>query len=676
MKSDRRSFLKRSGLAGAGVFSAAVAPVMGLGSVPAEKNMAPEAAELTPLNRFPRMMQEYFVQRLKTIEQETDKRRAALQTKADAVAFVEDIREKITSCFGPWPERTPLNARITGVVKRKGYRIEKVIFESRPGFPVTANLYLPAKKGRLPAVLGTCGHGDAGKAYPSYQSFAQGLARKGYVVLIYDPISQGERLQYASAGKSRYGTGVPEHLQAGAQLLLTGDSLSNWFVWDGKRALDYLLTRPEVDSAHIGVTGNSGGGTQTAWLCATDSRITMAAPGCFITTFLHNLENENPADSEQCPPEVLALGLDQSDFIAAMAPKPVILLAQEKDFFDVRGTEQAFARLKTLYRLLGAEDNIRMYTGSDYHGYSQENREAMYGFFNDIVKNGASAKEPALELEPERTLWCTATGQVGDGAVQSIAGFVREAARGFKLPRKPLVGEALQYAVRSLLKMPAVEGVPGYRILRPLRERNYPKKLAAVYTIETEPGIMSIVYRLSDDPIYSRPHGDNKPALLYISDLSADAELRTEPLLRQDVAVYACDVRGSGESQPNTCSGSFLAPAGSDYFYAAHAVMIGYPYVGQKTFDVLRVIAWLKAAGHSTIHLIGNGRGAVPATFAALLSDDVSEVTLKGAEQGYGELAENPERTLPLSLLLPGVLKTFDLEDCYAALQAKRLTRI
>ena len=108
-------------------------------------------------------------------------------------------------------------------------------------------------------------------------------------------------------------------------------------------ALDYLLTREEVDPQQLGVTGLSGGGTQTAWLMALEDRWTMAAPACFITTLQHNADNELPADSEQCPPNFLKLRLDHSDCIAAMAPRPVILLAQEKDFFDVRGTVSAFA---------------------------------------------------------------------------------------------------------------------------------------------------------------------------------------------------------------------------------------------------------------------------------------------------------------------------------------------
>ncbi|MHC4431258.1 MAG: hypothetical protein ACYTBS_05410 [Planctomycetota bacterium] len=134
---------------------------------------------------------------MRRVETQANERRAALMTRADAEAYVRQVREKIQQSFGPWPEKTPLKPRVTGTVERDAYKIENIIFESRPNFLVTANLYIP--KGRafpLPGVVGTCGHSATGKMINLYQSFAQGLARQGYVVLIYDPIGQGERLQY------------------------------------------------------------------------------------------------------------------------------------------------------------------------------------------------------------------------------------------------------------------------------------------------------------------------------------------------------------------------------------------------------------------------------------------------------------------------------------------------
>jgi pimeloyl-ACP methyl ester carboxylesterase len=144
-----------------------------------------------------------------------------------------------------------------------------------------------------------------------------------------------------------------------------------------------------------------------------------------------------------------------------------------------------------------------------------------------------------------------------------------------------------------------------------------------------------------------------------------------------DSAMFTCDVRGIGESQPETCgANSFLSAYGSDYFYAIHSIMLDRPYVGQKAHDVLRVLDWLHAQGHEEIHLVTKDWGAIPATFAALLADGVKQVTLKNALTSYGDTAESEEYRWPLSSFVPGVLEKFDLPDCYRALTTKQLRQI
>jgi hypothetical protein len=171
--------------------------------------------------------------------------------------------------------------------------------------------------------------------------------------------------------------------------------------------------------------------------------------------------------------------------------------------------------------------------------------------------------------------------------------------------------------------------------------------------------------------------------VLYVSHHSADAELRDEPLVRDllrdeaPAAFYACDVRGIGESRPNTCGeDSFLTPYGCDYFYAAHSIMLDRPYVGQKTHDLLCVLDWLKAHGHAQVHLAARGWGALPAAFAAVLSDEVVQVTLKNALTSYAAVAESETYRWPLSSFVPGVLAAFDLPDCYRALAKKKLRQV
>lgn len=646
-----------------------------------------QPAPLAPLNRFPRTVQDWYVEQVRAAEKGGDAARAKLKTKADAEAYVRDVRAKVAQCFGPFPAKTPLNAKVTGALQRDAYDIEKVIFESRPGFHVTANLYVPhaAKKAKLPGVVGSCGHSANGKAAEAYQAFAQGLARLGYVTLIFDPIGQGERLQYGHVEKEhRPGVGVGEHLLAGNQQFLVNEFFGSWRAWDGVRALDYLLSRPEVDPKHVGITGNSGGGTMTTWLCGVESRWTMAAPACFVTTFRRNLENELPADTEQCPPHALALGLDHADFLACLAPKPVVILAKEKDFFDVRGSEEAFARLKHLYKLLGADENVALHVGPTGHGYSIENREAMYRWFNRATGASDAQTEPKLVIEKDEDLFAAPKGQVSELKSRTVWSFTADRVGQLEKARELRDQKPLAQRVRARLQLPEVTGVPEYRILRPVSGRKYPRPHATTYVLETEKPAVAVVYRLSEQQHLSRPPKDTGPAILYVSHHSSDAELRDEPLLTElakaepKTAFYACDVRGVGESRPDTCGGSkeFLSAYGSDYFYAIHGIMLDRPYVGQKTFDVLRVLDWLRDIGHKEVHLVAKGWGAIPATFAAVLSDLVTRVTLKNALTSYADVARAETYTWPLSCFVPGVLESFDLPECYKALGAKKLKQL
>ncbi len=682
---NRHSSTSRRDLLRLGAISPFAVGAASAGSGPSSPAPQAETVVLTPPNRFSRMVHEQFLTQVRKAHQQSVERKAALKTRAEAQAYVRSLRDKIRSCFGPFPEKTPLNARVTGVLERDTYKIEKVIFESRPGFLVSANLYIP--KGRpfpLPGVVGTCGHAHIGKAHDTYQSFSQGLAKQGYVVLLKDPIGQGERMQYLDQElKPRRGTGTGEHLYGGNQQFLVGEFFGTWRAWDGIRSLDYLISRPEVDSRHLGVVGQSGGGTMTTWLCGLDERYTMAAPSCFVVSFLRNFENELPADTEQCPPRALALGLEHEDFIAAMAPRPVVLLAQERDYFDVRGAEAIYERLKRFYTLLGAPGNIELHVGPGSHNIPKEAREAMYRCFNRATGISKEYAEPEIVLEKEEELWCAPRGQVATLNSRPMYEFTRESSRRQAAARKPLSGQQLTAAVNSLLKLPGRSGVPEFRILRPWRSRRYPTPHHAVYAVETEPNIHALVYRLSPDQLLSRPPRSGKRAVLYVSHRSSDVELREEPLTRElfqaepETPLFTCDLRGMGESQPDTCGeNTYRNPYGNDYFYAIHSIMLDYPYLGQRTFDVLRVLDWMASFGHAEVHLAAKGWGALPAAFAALLSPGVVQVTLKNALSSYAEIAESENYAWPLSALLPGVLARFDMPDVYRALESKRLKLI
>jgi hypothetical protein len=299
-------------------------------------------------------------------------------------------------------------------------------------------------------------------------------------------------------------------------------------------------------------------------------------------------------------------------------------------------------------------------------------------------------REPELAIEKDETLWCAPRGQVCLLNSRPVYSFTKAKSQALAKARpKELSDQKLKEHIIETLRLhrlskPATgNSVPEYRILRNWRSRGFPGRRWTTYAVETEPGIHAVVYHLSDEPLVSRPPRGPKRAVLYVAHHSSDEELREEPLIKEiiaaepDAAFYTCDVRGIGESRPNTCEeDSLLQPYGCDYFYAIHSIMLDTPYLGQKTHDVLRVLDWLRGNGYQEVHLVAKGWGAFPATFAAVLSDDVKQVTLKNALTSYSDIAESETYAWPLSCLLPDALKSFDLPDCYNALKKKNLRQI
>ncbi|MGI5818853.1 MAG: acetylxylan esterase [Armatimonadota bacterium] len=641
--------------------------------------------EMEPLNRFPRMVQEYLTARLRAVYEENTRRVMALETERDARRYAVDLRRKMPHIFGHMPLRTELNLRVTGELQRDGYLIRKLIFDSRPNFPVTANLYIPQGfEGPRPAVLALCGHSMDAKAYEPYQAFAQALARMGYITLIFDPIGQGERVQYHDGeGGSLVGRAVLEHNFAARQQLLVGEFIGTWFAWDGIRAMDVLLAQENVDPTRVGVTGNSGGGNMTVYAVATDPRITMSAPSCWVTSWHRNGVNEEPIDAEQCALNALALGIEQADLLLARAPTPTILITQEQDFFDQRGSVEAFERMRHVYGLLGAEENLAYHVGPGVHGFWQDGREAMYEFFNRHAGVNLPGTEPELIEEEVADLLCTETGQVDDMGAKSIFDFTREKSQMLARLRGEPSGGELRRRVSALLDLPERDGPPDYRILRPWMRREYARARASQFVLETEPqfGAQAIVTKLEDRARHARPLPGEGPAVLYVPHLSSDRELREDRFLRElqgeNEAFFACDYRGIGESRPDTCRpDSFFHLYGSDYHYSSYALMLGESYVAWRVHDVLSTLDWMASFGYDEVHLVARGWGSIPGALAALLDDRVERVTLINAPRSYSELAETRLQQWPQSAMLPGVLEHFDLPDVYRELRSTGLEMI
>jgi pimeloyl-ACP methyl ester carboxylesterase len=234
----------------------------------------------------------------------------------------------------------------------------------------------------------------------------------------------------------------------------------------------------------------------------------------------------------------------------------------------------------------------------------------------------------------------------------------------------------------TMLALPERVGPPDYQILRWARTRGYSTRAFATYVIETEPGIPVVAVRLNDASLLSRIPQGPKRAVLYIAHASADVEMREDAWLREicrenaDAAIFACDLRGVGDSKPLVSTPENPSKGGADYFHAGCGLLFNYPTVGQRAHDVLRVLDLLRETGHEEIHLVARGWGAIPAAFAAVVHDRVTRVTLKQALTSYSDIAESETYRWPLSALVPGILPVFDLPDCYRELQNKGLTLI
>jgi cephalosporin-C deacetylase-like acetyl esterase len=353
--------------------------------------------------------------------QEDDQRLKAwngIRTEQDLLRVQRELEKQLLAMLGGLPsERTPLHPQITGQIQMDGFHIEKLIFESLPGVYVSALVYVPEDGiKRHPAILVPVGHAANGKAY--YQALCQRLVQRGYVVICWDAVGQGERSQFwdARAGKSRYNLICAEHAVLGNLAYLANTNLARWEIWDGMRALDYLLTRPEVDPRRINITGSSGGGFQAAHIAALDSRIKAAAPSCYITALPMRVYNRIFKDPDSDPEQdlygMISNHADHAGLLLMMYPRPVFVAAAVLDFFPIEGTRKTVREVTELYSKFHHADRIGVAEGYHDHQYSPQNQEAAIDFLDHF--NGLPARRglPPVRQLDEKALQCTRTGQV------------------------------------------------------------------------------------------------------------------------------------------------------------------------------------------------------------------------------------------------------------------------
>ena len=546
-----------------------------------------------------------------------------------------------------------------------GFRIEKLILESLPGIYVSALLYVPEDGNKShPAILVPAGHAANGKVH--YQALCQRLVQRGYVVISWDPVGQGERSQFwdAKAGKSRYNLICAEHAILGNLAYLAGTNLARWEIWDGIRAVDYLLTRPDVDPQRINITGTSGGGFQAAHIAALDRRIKVAAPSCYITALpmrMYNRIFQDPdSDPEQDLYGMISNQVDNAGLLLMMYPRPVFVSAGVLDFFPIEGAHKAVREVSELYSMFHHVDRIGMAEG--YHAR-----------FNGLpAKHGFA---PVKELD-EKALQCTKTGQVmlDFEAARSFMDLIRE----YYVEHKSLLAPTLQQLYNSNLH-PRIESwsVTQFRGEIPgIEEIRWEAQGSSQFEgITIEKYLLHHSRYLEMPLLYiHKADGGQRPVLLWLGE-NGKATAKDWPSLMKYINagydVVSFDPRGLGETRMPYKAASpddptlarlafdeaYVSPiSGVLAGYVYNSILTGRPYFLQMIEDAEIATRFVqsKVDSRAQITVVGTNSGY---TLASAISEALPGVKLlpsAGHIIEWSELVSQKTELWPIQYLLPG----------------------
>lgn len=597
----------------------------------------------------------------------------SLRTKEEWISRQKEVKGIMSEIVGPFPERTPLNAKITGVVKKAGYRIEKLVYESMPGLHVTGCLYIPeGVKGKRPAILNVIGHTDISFRGESYQTLILHLVQKGFIVLAIDPVGQGERFQYFDPDRKIpiFGPGVAEHSYFGNQCFLAGVSPARYFIWDGIRGIDYLVSRKEVDPARIGVTGLSGGGTITAYISAFDERVKASAPSCYITGFRRLLESIGTQDAEQNFFHGIKSGITHADLIEVRAPKPTLIVSTTRDFFSIQGARESFAEAKKAFNAFGLGENLSMTEDHYGHGFTPKNNEATCAFFQKYLDlPGNPVPGEITTLDPAE-LKVTPTGQIST-SYQGETVFSINAGEAEKLFAD------LENSRNDTEKHLA--GVKNYAGLLSGYDRRTEKPSSVYRGTWQRKGYSVEMHALKGNGNYVIPlllfvpDGNGRyPAVIYLNPKGKTADSgpggTIEEIAKKGYVVAAADLLGSGEVAPDE---SFF---NASYFIS---VLTGKTLTGTGAEDIDIVVNFLTArtdVDKDKISSIAYDELSPVLLHAAVFNPGISSTVIVGSPVSYKAIVMNRfyDRKLA-AYTVPGAVRHYDLPDLLSCIAPRKV---
>lgn len=606
----------------------------------------PAALAAPRFRLYARCLPDYLAALARQAYQRREASLALLKTAGDIRARQQWVRTTLWQLIGGEPERTPLLVHQTGEFAREGYRVELLVYESRPGVRIPANLYVPiGARPPFPAVLFQMGHSLNGKAKDTYQKACQALARLGYVVLAFDPFGQGERTYY------KVGDADEEHSRLGRQLLLTGDSATRLQLWDAVRSLDVLWDSPLVDRARIASMGQSGGATLTMLLGAVDPRLACAVVSCGNTENFACDGFNSPGSTDDAEQNFIGsgpLGFDRWDLLYPLAPKPLLILVSERDSFGTyspsylqSGTEE-LEKLRRAYALLGAADRLEWGTTALPHALAPELRLQSYRFLERWLHGSTGAvSEPPVQPEQDAVL---------------VAGV-----KPGLPPAKPVSPGLLDAgALRALL---GLGSAPPATLNVLARDRALGCDVETC-EVASAPGVFLPAY------VFNPPQAVPLRSALLLLDPAGRTRHWREGDLCQNLAaaghlVCAFDVRGIGDLTPELGRGSsaYNASHASEEAYAWASLILGHPLLAQRVEDILAISSAVRGrvGGELPLVIAASGHMTMPSLCAAALDSGLAVAYLASGLVSWASLLAGDSYTEPFSSFLPGVLTRTDL---------------
>ena len=572
-----------------------------------------------------------------------DNELARLKTKNDWIKRQQVVKNKLNELIGTFPRKEALNPEITGITQKEGYRIEKIIYESVPGFYETGCLYIPDKiNGKAPAILNGFGHDQASFREEYYQVIITNLVKKGMIVFAIDPLGQGEHVQYydPEIGFSAIGYSVIEHCYFGNVCFLAGVSSAKHFIWDGMRAIDYLLTRIEVDPENIGVTGFSGGGTLTSYLMAFDERVKVAIPCSWPTAYRRLIETKGVGDAEVVLINGLPKGITFEDLLEVRSPKPTLMTFTSRDeYLCLQGAHDALREAKKTYAAFGKGDNLQLVEDDAKHALTPKIRLAMYAFFQKHFNMPGSPAEEKTDLPTVKELTVTPTGQIATYKGGKMIFDLNKA------ESKKLIGNLEQSrkniaAHLNKVKIKAKK-ISGY--VTPSRDSEGPfmngKYQRDGYTVQLD-AIAGESREYAIPILLFKPDDDLKhPAIIYLHSegkaIDAEPGGPIEKLVKKGYIVAAADLLGVGETKHT---------AGRGHQLGYTAVLIGRSMIGIQAGDIVRVVNYLKdqsAVDALKIGAIAFNEMCLALLHAAAFDSSIKNISLIGSLISYQSVAMN-----------------------------------